>query len=538
MAVISNPIIWADIPDNDVIRVGNAFYMVSTSMHMMPGCPIMKSYDLKNWETVSYVFGILSEKDANNLENGTNIYGKGSWAASLRHKGDYFYCLFNSNDDRHAYLFRTRDIEASEWERYPLPRYMHDPSLLLDDDGRNYILYGNNDIFIAELSDDLLSLKVNGPDRLLFRTEEQNMLLKAEGCHAYKINGRYYAIFIEWTADGNNRRREVCYRFDSFEGPFEHRVILDDDMGYHNAGVAQGAIFDLPDDADIEGGNAGPDGRKWAAVMFQDHGAVGRIPFALPVYWEDGWPMLGINGKVPESFELKLEAPAEALCSCFEGDVIVSGDLGKGSAGIWGNDEFRRLPGEERSLADTKHPWQWNHNPDDALWSLSERPGWLRLVNGHISEKGILQARNTLTQRTFGPKCAFETHLDISGMKDGDCAGMAALQGHFALIGVRVEEDKSIAVMCVNDGEGGEKTVFEQPLNGHDIYLRIAYDFVDNRDVAELSFSEDGEKWIPAGSHQLKYTLDHFMGCRTGLYSYCTQRTGGFADFGYFHIKG
>ena len=147
MVTIKNPVIWADFPDNDVIREDDAFYMVTTSMHSMPGCPIMKSYDLQHWEIVSYCFSKLSDKDGNNLENGQNIYGKGSWAASLRKVGEWYYCLFNSNDDGHAYIFRTRNIEGSEWERYLLPKYMHDPSLLIDDDGRRYIIYGNHEIY-------------------------------------------------------------------------------------------------------------------------------------------------------------------------------------------------------------------------------------------------------------------------------------------------------------------------------------------------------------------------------------------------------
>lgn len=510
MIQINNPVIWADVPDNDVIREGNAFYMVSTSMHSMPGGPIMKSYDLQHWEQVSYIFDRLAEKEGNNLENGKHIYGKGSWASSLKKIGDKFYCLLNSNDDGHAYMFITDDIEKSGWEKYPLDAYLHDPALLEDDDGRIYVIYGNGEICIVELEADLKSVKKSVQPRLLLSTEREGIMLRAEGCHAFKKDGMYYLIFIEWPLAGNRRRREVCYRSKSLEGPFEHRVILDDDMNYHNSGVAQGAIFTLPDS------------RNWAAVMFQDHGAVGRIPYVLPVTWEDGWPMPGIDGKVPERFVLPLEPasdkePERYCLSC--------------------SDDFARLPGHERELADVRHRWQWNHNPDDALWSIRDKA--LKLVNGHLTDT-VLQARNTLTQRTYGPGCECSVLLDYGGLKAGDRAGIMGIQGLFGLIGVRAGENGTGSlVMCVNDGNGGEKVVEELPLaeiieteGSTQIYLKICFEFEDNRDKATFFWSTDGIIWGYLGEElQMKYTLDHFMGYRVGLYSYPTEETGGFAMF-------
>ena len=135
---------------------------------------------------------------------------------------------------------------------------------------------------------------------------------------------------------------------------------MDDDMGYHNKGVAQGAIFD---DAD---GN-------WYSMLFQDHDAVGRIPYILPVHWEDNWPVFGIDGKVPHEWEVPFEESAH-----FE--MVIS-------------DDFHHT---ENKLANN---WQWNHNPDNAFWSFTERPGYLRLTAGSLRDD-VLFARNTLTQRT------------------------------------------------------------------------------------------------------------------------------------------
>ena len=86
---IQNPMLWADVPDPDVIRVGDTFYLVSTTMHLMPGAPIMKSKDLKNWETVGYVFDRLTDSPKYDLLEGT-AYGRGQWATSLKYHNGKF----------------------------------------------------------------------------------------------------------------------------------------------------------------------------------------------------------------------------------------------------------------------------------------------------------------------------------------------------------------------------------------------------------------------------------------------------------------
>ncbi|MCR5684735.1 MAG: glycoside hydrolase 43 family protein [Lachnospiraceae bacterium] len=519
MTSIHNPVIWADVPDNDVIRVGNSFYMVSTSMHSMPGGPIMHSYDLQHWEIVSYIFDKLADNDGHNLKNGKSVYGKGSWASSLRQAGGYFYCLLNSNDLGHAFMFRTKDIESSGWERYEIPAMLHDPAILVDDD-RTYVLYGNGDIRIVEMTQDMLGIKPE-TDRLFFTGRSENMLLRAEGGHAYKIDGRYYGLYIDWPKDGTFRRRVICYRWDSFDGPIEEKVLLDDDMGFHNRGVAQGAIFDLPD------------GKGWAAMLFQDHGAVGRIPFVLPVSWADGWPVIGDDGRIPEDFEVDLPDAAQKIApeASDEERTAIIRDLFQ----LSGSDNFNH----DLNILSSK--WQWNHNPDNDLWGFDYRKGYLRLRNGHIADS-IVEARNTLTQRTYGPRCSCSTHLELKGLKDGDRAGLTALQGNFGLIGVRAYADggsiRKKLVMCVNGGEYREKIVAETELTSEDVYLRIDFDFVDSKDTALLYWSIDGMNWQQLGEKlQMRYTLDHFMGYRIGLFSYCTKETGGYTDFEFFNFE-
>ncbi|WP_341282743.1 glycoside hydrolase 43 family protein [Paenibacillus sp. FSL H8-0537] len=498
-AIITNPIMWSDVPDVDVIRVGSEFYMTSTSMHSMPGCPIMKSVNLKDWEIVNYIYDTFEDNDAHRLLNGEGIYGKGSWAASLRYKDGVFYVCFSSNDMNRFYIYHTTDIEHGMWERSVIPDLYHDPGLLLDDDGRNYIIYGNGDIRIKELTEDLTAMKPGGVDQLLLEGERTDIGLRIEGCHAYKMNGYYYLFFIEWPRTGNKRRRQICYRSRELLGPYERKIVLDDDMGYYNNGLAQGGIVDTPD-------------HEWYAVLFQDRDAVGRVPCVLPMRWEDDWPVIGDNGTAPNVVMTKLPAA--------EPKPLVISD------------------GFDYAADRLALNWQWNHNPDNRLWSVTERPSYLRLKTGQIAE-GILQARNTLTQRTEGPACSVETVLEISGMQPGDRAGMVALQNGFGTVGIAAGEQGQFSIdMCINGGDGYEDTVESVVFTGERVYLKIYFNFEDSIDQARFFYSEDGIAWKPIGrTLQMKYTLDHFMGYRIGLFNYATIQSGGYADFDYFHYN-
>lgn len=496
--ILTNPIMWADVPDVDVIRVGTVYYMVSTSMHTMPGCPIMKSENLADWEIIGYVFDTLEENDAHNLMDGKSIYGQGSWAASLRYHHETFYVCFSSNDMDRFYLYQTKDIEGGKWKRFNFEEKFYDPALLFDEN-RVFVIHGCGDIYITELTEDATAIKPGGVNQLLLTTEKEDIGLRCEGCHAYKIDGQYYLLFIEWPKNGNRRRRQICYRSEQLLGEYERKVIFDDDMEYHNKGIAQGSIFDTPD-------------HEWYAMLFQDHDAVGRIPHVLPVNWEDGWPMIGIDGKAPRELELNMP-------SFSKWPLVISDDFDH----------------KENKLALN---WQWNHNPDNNLWSFTKRPGYLRLETGYVTNS-VLYARNTLTQRTEGPSCTGITMMDISNMKPGDHAGLVALQNSFGTVGIKVGENGcNYVVMCVNSGDGSEEVVEKIPFSGNRTFVKIEFNFEDSLDLAEFFYSEDGENWSKVGrSLKMKYTLDHFMGYRIGLFNYSTMEIGGFVDFAYFHYE-
>jgi len=489
------PLIRCDIPDVDVIRHGEDYYMVSTSMYFCPGAPIMKSRDLVHWETVGYIFDHLEDDDIYNLRDTCNAYGKGQWATSLRYHDGLFYALFIANDQKKTYVYRTADIENGPWKRSVIDTAMHDASMLFDD-GHLYVVYGNGELNIMELEPDGSAVKEGGVSQLLIETPSRGFGLRAEGAHFYKIGDYYYVLEIDWPKRGI--RTEKAWRSKNLLGPYESKVILKGTIdGRRKAGVAQGAIFDTPDGS-------------WYAMMFQDHGALGRIPVLQPVTWEDGWPMLGDGGAPVDSFAVDIPA--------------------SGVEHVWASDEF--------DSAKLDINWQWNHKPVDEAWSLGERKGWLSLTATGAAT-GIMDARNTLTMRTVGPNCTATVLLDVSGMAPGGRAGICAFQSHNASIGVDVDEDGDRRIVLRRgDPKKGEKVVKKKAFGGDKVWLRIEYAFDDKKrgqDKAYLSWSEDGTEWHEMGRPlQMLYTLDLFTGYRTALYSYSITGDGGTARFDFF----
>ncbi|MFB9213520.1 glycoside hydrolase 43 family protein [Echinicola jeungdonensis] len=490
-----NPIIHADVPDMSMIRVGDTYYMSSTTMHMSPGVPVMKSNDLSNWELINYAYDRLGEVEAINLEDGKNAYGAGSWASCLRfHEGTYYLSTFSSTTGK-TYIFTTRDLEQGTWKSHSFSPSYHDHTLFFDEDGKIYMIWGGGKLNMIELEEDLSGIK-EGTERVLIENATApsgpNVMLPAEGSQLFKVNGKYYLFNISWPRGG--MRTVIVHRADKITGPYEGKVVLQD------KGVAQGGLIDTP-----EG--------EWYAYLFRDNGAVGRIPYLVPVEWKDGWPVLGIKGKVPETLD---GLPAS-----------------KGLIpGIVASDDFERKAGDE-SLPLV---WQWNHNPDPANWSLKARDGWLRISTGR-QDKNFLTAKNTLTQRTIGPESTGITKMDVSGMKEGDVAGLGLLQKEYGLVGVKFQNgQKTITMINTNSGEA--KNIQEVPLHQETVYFKAECDFTARKDQARFFYSLDGKEWKDIGNVlNMKYTLPHFMGYRFALFNYATKNPGGHVDFDYFHVK-
>lgn len=491
-----NPVIFADVPDMSMIRVNDTYYMSSTTMHMNPGLPIMKSRDLINWELLTYVYETLEDNDDRlNLNNGKNDYGRGSWASSLRyHNGIYYVSTFSGTTGK-TYIFSTKNIEKGPWKRTVLNDSYHDHTIFFDDDGKVYMIWGAGKLQIIELNSDLSDVKKETKKVLIENASApagNNIMLQSEGSQLFKANVKYYLFNITWPKEG--MRTVIIHRADSISGPWEGKI------GLQDLGVAQGGLIDTPDG-------------KWFSYLFKDSGGVGRIPYLVPVEWKEGWPIPGENGKVPEYLDL----PASR-------GLI---------PGIINSDDFNRKKGDK----ELPLVWQWNHNPDNSLWSVKERKGYLRLKTGRI-DSSFVQAKNTLTQRTFGPECSAATFLEVSKMKEGDFAGISLLQKEYGLLAVKVENGAKKLVM-IDAVKGNPREVESILLTQDKVYFKAACDFKDKADTGRFFYSLDGQKWISIGNAiKLPYTIPHFMGYRFGLFNYATKNKGGYVDFDYFNIEG
>ncbi|MCK7559252.1 glycoside hydrolase 43 family protein [Chitinophaga sedimenti] len=286
-AKATNPIIYADVPDISMIRVGDTYYMSSTTMHMSPGVPIMQSKDLVNWRLVSYAYDVLDDVDALNLAQGKSAYGSGSWASSLRYHNGVFYVSTFAGTTGKTYIYSTRDIEKGPWKKVSFKPALHDHSLFFDDDGKIYMVYGSGKIMITEMAPNLSGLLPGSAPRVLIEDASApagpNVGLPAEGSQLFKINNTYYLFNICWPRGG--MRTVTIHRAAKLPGPWEGRVALQD------KGVAQGGLISTPQG-------------EWFSFLFRDYGAVGRIPYLVPVQWEQNWPVLGENGKVPDHLNL------------------------------------------------------------------------------------------------------------------------------------------------------------------------------------------------------------------------------------------
>ena len=509
---IQNPMLWADVPDPDVIRVGDTFYLVSTTMHLMPGAPIMKSKDLKNWETVGYIFDKLTDSPKYDLLQGT-AYGRGQWATSLKYHKGKFYALLAPNEQGamgDTYIFSAEKAEGP-WTIVSRMRHFHDCSLFFDDDDRVYVIYGTGEMM--ELKADLSDV-IEGTHRQIFQREEDEKGL-LEGSRVIKHNGKYYLLMISHTYGPGKHRREVCYRSDNIHGPWEKQVILESEFGGFSY-EAQGTIVDTEDG-------------DWYGIIFQDRGGVGRVLTVMPCRWINGWPMLGDeNGKVPDTVRPLKNGEPEAT-------IVKADDFSQARLGLH---------------------WQWNHNPIDQAWSLTERPGYLRLKTNRVVPN-IYLAPNTLTQRMEGPSCSGIIVMDLSKMKDGDRAGLAAFNSDTGALTVKKTGKKLTLEMNelkveltdrnkeVKNVE--EKTIESIELKQQKVWLRIDADFrpvktqgfMPGKDLATFYYSLDGETWTKMGS-DYKMGFDwrrFFMGSKFGIFNYATKKAGGYVDIDTFDYR-
>ncbi len=477
----TNPVLNADFPDPDVVKVGDTYYMVTTTMHHFPGCTLLKSKDLVNWEYCANPLEKMSSNAEYNLENGLDIYAKGDWANSIAYKDGTFYIMFNAfgkADDGGGYLLSAKDPEGT-WEMKRLSRGYYDPGILVDDDGKIYVVCGNGTLSVVSLDENFEPLEEVTLD---------GGFEGLEGSHFYKI-GDYYYIYAVCSAWPGN---QWCFRSKNVFGPYEKMKVFDSDA------IHQGALIQTQTG-------------EWWTVLMRDSGPIGRVPHLLPVTWKDNWPIIGTDGK--------------------DAGTYVKPNVGVAypQASLPTNDNFR-----DYKLG---MQWQWNHNPDNAKWSLFDNPGYLRLYTSSIANSPK-EARNSLTQRIFGCRDTSLPSLgticlDIQGMQEGDVAGIAIFQDPYAYIAISKENG---SWKLLQKTTANEQVYTSDVVCDKKIYLRAVADF--NTGKASFYYSLDNHIYTKFGGEMdMQYQLSVFVGNRFYLFNYATQAIGGYVDVDWFSTE-
>ena len=514
----TNPLFYDEFSDPDIIRVGEDYYLAGTTMHSVPGLVVLHSKDLVNWEFSSYCFDRFDDSDDFNLRNGKEAYGQGIWAPAIRYHNGKFYIFSNING--HGLQVFISDSAKGPWKHHQIKGDIYDLSVLFDDDGKIYAIHKYGNVTVTELKPDL-SGPVEGSSKVVI--PEGNAM--GEGHHIYKINGMYYILSADYSPMG----RMQCARSKSIWGPYETCVISErESFGYsaawtvNNVGLGRPVPEDgfkfknnKPSDETLicstihQGGIVqAPDG-KWWGVSMQDFNAVGRTVCLSPVTWVDGWPYFGLEknlGRSPRTWfkpndVVKTPVATYDRCDDFSGKTF-------------------------------KPVWQWNHNPNDKMWSLNkERKGWLRLHS--MPAKQLLWAKNSLTQRAIGPVSYTSVKLDASKLKAGDEAGLGAINMPYASLGV-VKTDKSLALRCYDQNTNKEVV---KPLDKKVVWLRLWGDY--DKSQLQYSYSLDGKNWENIGEQVLSpYQLKTFQGVRVALYAFNKKEVnGGVADFDDFKVE-
>ncbi len=493
-----NPILNADFPDPDVIRVGDWYYMSTTTMFHVPGATILKSRDLVNWEYCSNPLTQVDDDDFWNLANGKNHYAQGQWASSLRYHNGTFYLYFLLFGDNGGGILLTATDPEGEWTMRKINGSYYDASLLFDGDDI-YIVHGINNITVTKLDKNFNKVS----EKLVIDNGTNDVGL--EGSHFYKI-GDYYYIYSTY---GGTEGSQTIFRSTSPMGDYEEcsgRLMA-------NQHIHQGALVETQTG-------------EWWTVLFKDEWPTGRLPYLEPVTWSDGWPVIGNSGRDV----------------CANNKAYQKPDVGTSWPVAWPqtNDVF--------CGTELGKQWQWSHKPQDNLWSLTANPGHLRLYTGQIAAS-LTEAQNSLTQRAFNfansgltEKTKYMSYatikLDATGMKDGDRAGLAVFDLPYTAI--YVERDGSVLKLCAANGTAvaTPATVMAETSLGAtgEVYLRAVINF--NASTATLYYSTDNMAYTQLGSAQtIQYSMTIFEGQRFMLFNYPTKQQGGFVDIDWFSTE-
>ncbi|KAG8782895.1 hypothetical protein FRC20_002708 [Serendipita sp. 405] len=490
----TNPVIYNDLADNDIKRVGDAYYYSASTMHFSPGAPMLRSYDLFNWEYIGHSVPRLAFGAKYDLMEGSRGYARGIWASWIGYhssKKTWFWggCI----DFWITYIYSAPSPTGPWTQLTVINKCYYDSGLLIDDDGTMYVSYGyNSTIWVAQLSSDA---KTEVKSELVYAPPAEIGYL--EGTRMYKRNGVYYILLT--------RPADATFMIKA-SGPFGNYTMKNLVLGAeppipNTDNPHQGSLIDTPDG-------------QWYYMAFVDGYPGGRYPILAPITWgSDGFPAVTlVDGKWGTSYPDPL--PAHPVPSLTGVDYFTGTSLGP--------------------------QWEWNHNPDTTRFSID---GGLVLNTATITSD-LYSARNTLAHRILGPISTATIRLDYSNMKDGDHAGLAMLRDQSAWVGVK--RDNVTYTICMVTGINMDSswntiangtTSASLPISGGTIYLRITADIRPNVAQSIFYYSTDGRSWSSIGSAlAMTTTWEFFMGYRFAIFNYATSSLGGKVTVPWFQL--
>lgn len=496
-----NPVLHADYSDPDAVRVGDTYYMTSSSFNAAPGLPLLTSKDLVNWELVGHALPTLTPAE----RYATVRHGEGVWAPSLRHHDGKFW-IFYPDPDLGIFV-TTATHFTGPWSAPVLllpGKGIIDPTPLWDEDGKAYLLHAwaksragiNNQLTLRSMAPDGTRL-LDTAGRTIIDGNQIPNYRTLEGPKFYKANGYYY-VFAP--AGGVEQGWQAVFRARTIDGPYEVRTVMDQGATPIN-GPHQGAWV------------RAQDGRDWF-LHFQDKGAFGRVVHLQPMQWQDDWPLIGEPGARAGSGQPVLTHAKP-----------VAGMPAKAPAT---SDEF---DGPALGLQ-----WQWNANPQPNWYALDERPGYLRLRTQALAANAMLRAAPAiLAQKLPAPAFVVDTRIELHDARDGDRAGLILNGLQYAWLGLRRRGAATQLVYAVcaaleaRCGEEAQVVLADAPSS---LILRMQ---LGDGAAARFSYSADGIRFTSAGTPFVA-SKGRWVGAQVGLFSVGSSPSASYLDVDYFRV--
>jgi beta-xylosidase len=509
-----NPVLFADYSDPDAVRVGDDYFLVSSSFHAVPSLPILHSKDLVNWTIIGHVLPAQPPADHFSVVR----HGEGVWAPAIRFHDGKFWVFYPDPD--YGIYFSTATDPAGEWTPPQLVeagKGLIDPCPFWDDDGQLYLIHGwarsragiANLLTLNKLNAD--ATKVLDAGEVIIDGNKLTNWTTLEGPKLYKRHGYYYVFAPSGGVTGGY---QAVFRATNIYGPYEHRIVLEQGKTPIN-GPHQGAWVDTPA------------GENWF-LHFQDRGAYGRVVLLEPMIWrDDDWPVIGDEPDHTGKGQPVL--------------VHAKPDVGRiyPIAVPQTSDEF---DGKTLGLQ-----WQWNANPRADWASLTAHPGFLRLDSvpapqtrndGTPATKNLYDTPNFLLQKFPAPAFTVTTKMEFSPATDGEFAGLTVFGFDYALLGLRRTDSGLRLVYVVNQGANRpgaeEREVAGVDTTNSAVYLRVT---VGEGAICRFAYSFDNDTFTSTGE-PFKASGDRWIGAKVGVIASAPSLAtkNGYADFDWFRV--